>query len=363
MQIFLRPIKLFSITIFSIAMSTGIAMPVFAESAPVYDADSMQQQFDNAGDQGQDLPPPPPPNQEGTFVPVSQQQQVSGTPTAPMSMEQRMKRVEQQINNIQGSDSSARVDSLQGQIQALRSQIEQLSHQLQQMQNQQKSLYSTLDKRLSQQKNTPNANVNPADIASVTSDGSNTSSTKANRKTKLTKQNSANATAATDDTDTATTTDNSATNNNSVNNNVVANTSSTDSSDGPNVAEEQQIYQTAYNLIKAKKYNDAVNALQKMLQKYPSGQFASNAHYWLGELYGLMGENDQALTEFSVVVKTYPDSPRVSDAQLKIALIYAAQSKWSEAKSNFRKVINHYPGTASARLASEQLKQIKQAGH
>ena len=61
------------------------------------------------------------------------------------------------------------------------------------------------------------------------------------------------------------------------------------------MAEEQQIYQTAYNLIKAKKYNEAVTALQKMLQKYPSGQFASNAHYWLGELYGLMGKNDQAL--------------------------------------------------------------------
>ena len=116
-------------------------------------------------------------------------------------------------------------------------------------------------------------------------------------------------------------------------------------------------------MIKAKKYNEAVSALQNMLKKYPSGQFASNAHYWLGELYGLVGKHDQALTEFETVVTKFPDSPRVSDAQLKIGLIYATQSKWSDAKSSFKKVINRYPGTASARLASEQLKQIKQAGH
>ena len=133
--------------------------------------------------------------------------------------------------------------------------------------------------------------------------------------------------------------------------------------DQPNVAEEQQIYQTAYDLIKAKKYNEAVKTLQGMLQKYPSGQFASNAHYWLGELYGLMGKNDQALTEFSSVVQNYPQSPRVSDAQLKVGLIYATQMKWPDAKSAFKKVINHYPGTTSSRLAAEQLKQIKQAGH
>ena len=111
------------------------------------------------------------------------------------------------------------------------------------------------------------------------------------------------------------------------------------------------------------RYNDAIAALQKMLQKYPTGQFAANAHYWLGELYGLLGKSAQSAVEFDAVVKNYPDSPKVSDAQLKLGLIYTAQFKWPEAKTTFKKVINHYPGTASARLAAEQLKQIKEAGH
>jgi len=313
-------------------------MPVFAESAPVYDADSVQQQFDQANaQQDQDLPPPPSPEQDNSdsgYVPP--QPQAATTPTLQqpsLTMEQRMRRVEQQVNNMQNSDSSARTQSLQSEVQSLRAQVEQLTHQLQQIQNQQKSMYADLDKRLQQAATTPAASSKP-----VTS--------KPTRK--LAAAKSVNAPTATP-------------NDNAASTDVVASTSSDQSQ--PNVAEEQQIYQTAYNLIKAKKYNEAVNELQEMLQKYPSGQFASNAHYWLGELYGLMGKNDQALTEFNTVVKNYPDSPRVSDAQLKVGLIYASQFKWADAKSAFKNVINHYPGTASARLASEQIKQIKQAGH
>jgi len=44
-------------------------------------------------------------------------------------------------------------------------------------------------------------------------------------------------------------------------------------------------------------------------------------------------------------------------------LIYASQLKWPDAKTALKKVVSRYPGSPSARLASEQLKQIKQAGH
>ena len=319
------------------AVLIGLAMPVMAE-APVYDADSLPQQFDNSADQGQDLPPPPPPSQDGSFVSGGPQLPApSAEPSQPMSLEQRVRRAEQQINNMQNTDSSARVDSLQNQVQTLRGQVEQLTHQLQQLQEQQKSMYADLDKRLTQLKGTAASGAvrrsNPIDEVEVLpSPAAQKISVKKKPATAQTVEDAeADAAAAVQD--------------------------------QPDVAEEQQMYQTAYDLIKAKKYDQAVKTLQGMLQKYPSGQFVANAHYWLGELYGLMGKNDQALTEFSTVVQNHPGSPRVSDAQLKVGLIYASQMKWVEAKAAFKKVINRYPGTTSSRLAAEQLKQIKQAGH
>lgn len=336
------------VKVLGLVIGMSAIAPAFAESAPVYDADSMQQQFDSTQAASEEnLPAPPPPGQEGVFVPagtsnnaevqpvVPVQAEAVSAPTvsAPMSNAQRLKKVEQQVNVLQVGSASSRIEALQSEVQSLRGQVEQLTRQLQQLQAAQKTMYTDLDKRVSEKGSTP-IEANASDSVTVG---------KASKSTKKPVD-----VIAAEKTETP----------------VVVDTGpATPKPDQPNVAEEQQIYQTAYDLIKAKKYNEAVDALQGMLKKYPSGQFAANAHYWLGELYGLMGKSEPALKEFNTVVKTYPKSPRISDAQLKVGLIYASQSKWSDAKDAFKKVIDHYPGTASSRLAAEQLKQIKSAGN
>ncbi|HTM63545.1 MAG TPA: tol-pal system protein YbgF [Gammaproteobacteria bacterium] len=383
------------ISIAGLAALIGAASPIFAEPAPVFDADT----FDaNADAQDQDYPMPPSPGDEaaadkqssqtdGAIVSGQSQQapdqsqsqgfqpanQVSdkvgavgsnaasgsdstaqqpagagaanqandsvpasgvGVSTENLSPDQRMRRLEQQINNLQSSQSAAHVESLQNEVQSLRGQVEQLNHQIDTMRTTDKTKGADMD-------------VQPAGVgvAAVQKPDSKkaaaaTAATIA-AKPPASKKKSPHASEADE----------------------LSSTTAVSSNGQPNVAEEQQIYQTAYDLIKAKKYNEAVDALQGMLKKYPSGQFASNAHYWLGELYNLMGKNDNALDEFTTVVNKFPDSPRVGDAQLKVGLILAAQSKWSDAKKAFKTVINTYPGTAPAKLASEQLKQIKLAGH
>lgn len=323
----------------------NIAAPAFAE-APVYDADSMPQDQDYAPppDQAQYMPQSQPQLQGqeggGGFVPMQVQPSVTVSSPAPsqpatstLSVEQRVQRMEQQLNNMQTSDASTRVESLQTQVQTLRGEIEKLAHSLELVQAQQKSMYTDLDGRVTQ----------ASTAKSVRASASPAISNDAAPAPAVIKAASKSGVKSRAD--------------------IVDSFSAKPVGSQPNVAEEQQIYQSAYNLIKAKKYSEAVSTLQSMLKKYPSGQFASNAHYWLGELYGLLGKSDQALTEFAAVVKTYPDSPRVSDAQLKVGLIYASELKWPDAKAALKKVVSHYPGSPSARLASEQLKQIKQAGH
>lgn len=296
----------YRLKIIGMAALLGTAIAAYADPAPVYDADELEPgtyvEQDN-------LPPTAGPVEEHEAAPVRQRAA-------------RVNKVESQpaasTNNVIDSDSgaAAQIESLQTQVQALRDQVEQLTHQLKQIEAEQKATYTDIDGRLSKLTASEDHRAIQASILPKPAKNEN-----------VTKQEEKVA----------------------------------DSQ--PDVAEEQQIYQTAYTQIKDKKYDDAVITLQTMLKKYPRGQFASNAHYWLGELYGLLGKNDKSLNEFVTVVTNYPKSPRVSDAQLKVGLIFASQSKWTEAKSAFKKVINHYPGTASSRLASEQLKQIDKAGH
>ena len=317
------------------AMLLSIAVTVSAETAaPVYDADNLPPSFDGQPIDG------------GSQAPSVPSRSFEARPLN-LTLEQRLSRLEQTIENLQHSDTSTKLNQIHNELQSLRGQLEEFNHQLQVLQNQQKSMYSDLDRRISKQAaaKTPPALsqeesdpvVQPAPVV------------KAKKSPVAPKPIMPPHPATPDDTIPQSSP-------------TPAPVASSGTSQ-PDAAEEQQTYQVAYDLIKAKKYNEAVAALQKMLQKYPSGQFAANAHYWLGELYGLMGKNNESAAEFSNVVSAYPSSPKVSDAQLKLGLIYAAQFKWPEAKAAFKKVISRYPKTASARLASEQLKQIKQAGH
>ena len=334
-----------------VAVLSSIALTAFAEDAPVFDADNYPPQFDEQADASAKSTAQSSSAETQAANADDQSAPSQSTYQAALTPEQRVAKLEQQINNLQHSDSATKMGVLQTEVQSLRGEVENLTHQLQQMQTQQRTMYSDLDKRIAKQ---PQGDSLQASVSPEVSETIATAKPIVKPRTAAAKPRvttppalvptvpdgvipAAAAAPAT----------------------VVADKGTSQ----PNVAEEQQIYQTAYDLIKAKKYNEAATTLQNMLKKYPSGQFAANAHYWLGELYGLMGKNDQAVLEFNNVVKNYPDSPKLADAQLKLGLLFAAQFKWTDAKTSFKKVINHYPGTSSAHLAAEQLKQIKQAGH
>ncbi len=326
----------------TLLFSAGVVSSAYADDAPVYDADNYPP-FDGQADGGAELASPSPalPNTQSSAA--------------------RIARLEQQVAALQSVSSTEKLDALQADVQSLRGQLEQLSHQLQQLQSQQRAEYTDLDRRLSETKGVAEAAKN-AVAASVAVIQSKETTPTLNAKphvspvliparAKTIKKAVVNPAV------TATT--------NTVSSVAVPSKTPVNSVKPaqPNVQEEQRTYQTAYDFIRAEKYDQAIVTLQKMLAKYPSGQFAANAHYWLGELYGLQGKNAQSAAEFQIVIKNYSDSPKIADANLKLALIYAAEQKWDAARAVFKRVINHYPGTASARLANEQLKQLKLAGH
>lgn len=241
-------------------------------------------------------------------------------------------------SNRQQKEIQSRLNGMQNEIQSLRGQVEELAHQVQIL-NDQQQLMRVESEKLARNAIEPARNSTPSDTNEVVR---NSKATKI-RNTASSENRSNNARE-------------SITTKNVTKRNEQPKADNQDS-------DEQTVYQTAYDLIKAKKYNEAIATLQKMLIKYPTGQTAANAHYWLGELYSLTGENDQAATEFRNLIKNYSNNPRVADAQLKLGLIYAAQLKWAEARTLFKKIVTHYPGTATAQQANEQLKQLKQEGH
>src|SRR5690606_23823944 len=61
-------------------------------------------------------------------------------------------------------------------------------------------------------------------------------------------------------------------------------------------------YTAAYDLLKNRQIDQAVTAFDAHLQRYPTGQYAANAHYWLGENYLLQNNLGSAEKAFATVV-------------------------------------------------------------
>jgi len=130
---------------------------------------------------------------------------------------------------------------------------------------------------------------------------------------------------------------------------------------GPKGGEEA--YRVAFDLLKQRKFNDAVRAFEDLLVRYPNGEYADNARYWLGETNYVQQDYAAALTQFQRVLANYPLSPKVPSSMLKIGYIHYEQNDWPRARATLRDVATKFADTTEARLAESRLDRMTREGH
>ncbi len=126
-----------------------------------------------------------------------------------------------------------------------------------------------------------------------------------------------------------------------------------------NPADEQISYMAAYELVKNKRYDNAISAMQTFVQKYPKGGYTANAQYWLGELYLVKKKYSQSIEHFDIVLNLFPSSNKSAASMLKIGYAYAANGNKQEAIKRLQQVVASYPGTSTAKLANSKLESIR----
>ncbi len=122
----------------------------------------------------------------------------------------------------------------------------------------------------------------------------------------------------------------------------------------PAPADELKQYRAAIDLLlKQQDQNGAITALNQHLQTYPKGRYAANAQYWLGEIYLLKGELDQASKWFKTLITEYPGHNKAPDAKFKLAKVYDLQGEKDQARRLLEEVVQS--GSSSAKLAQDYL--------
>ncbi len=116
--------------------------------------------------------------------------------------------------------------------------------------------------------------------------------------------------------------------------------------------EEQKIaYQAAYQLIKDRKFNEAVTALHDFIEAYPEGELTGNAYYWLGEVYLVLPQLEQAKQSFSIVVKSFPGHRKLPDAMFKLAVTHDRLQDPAGAETILSELQQKFPNSTAAKLA------------
>lgn len=226
-------------------------------------------------------------------------------------------------------DSAAlidRVQTLQKELQELRGEMEVQAHELKTLQQQQLSFYKDLDARITNGSTAKAAtNIIP--------------DTPVSPKVQTAQKPTSNA---------------------ATKNKVVAAVApvSANPVSKTNPADEQISYMAAYELVKEKRYEDAIKSMQNFVAKYPRGGYTANAQYWLGELFMTQKNYSKAIEHFEIVLQQFPSSSKSAASLLKDGYAYAAQGNTAEAKKRLQQVIKIYPGTQTAQLASLKLEAI-----
>ena len=258
------------------------------------------------------------PIQSSEISPFSSSVGVSAAIPNNLSTEQRLARLEQQMQNLIQMNLPQQASELQQKMQQVSGQLQEQQHDLKLLSEQQRTFYQDLNQRLDQLKNgLPSGVTNKEGSNKPVSPSANTS--------------------------------------------AKTNTASASETNEAASVKESTAYQNAFNLLTQQHYDKSESAFQDYLSHYPSGKYTANATYWLGEIYFSKKDNKNAEKEFQAVVNQFPQSSKIADTKLKLAIIHANMGKKSQAIQELNNIKKQYAGSAADQLATIQLQQLKAA--
>ena len=243
-------------------------------------------------------------------------------------LDERLKRLER----LFGSESLFKlfdeVEALEGEVRELRGQNEALTHRIDQMEERQRQLYLDADQRLQRLETAA-----PAQAAGPSPQPGAVPGAPATPTQTATPGQPPPATPPAAETADAT---------------------------GVDPFAEQQAYQGAFDLLKSGRYDEAAVAFQQFIVEFPTGSYADNAQYWLGETFYITRRFEQAVQEFERLISTHPTSQKLTHALLKIGYAHDELGNDEAAERALTELIERYPESAAAGLARKRLVSIRQ---
>ena len=118
------------------------------------------------------------------------------------------------------------------------------------------------------------------------------------------------------------------------------------------------LYSNGLRDLNGKKYDLASQEFGDYLKYYGNTDLASNAQFYLGEIFFSQQQYDQAIDAYSKVINNYPKSFKLAPAHLKRALALINLGEKNSGVSELRMVVKSYPGTDEEKRAKAKLQEL-----
>jgi tol-pal system protein YbgF len=118
------------------------------------------------------------------------------------------------------------------------------------------------------------------------------------------------------------------------------------------------LYSNGLRDLNGKKYDLATQEFSDYLKYYGTTDLASNAQFYLGEIFFAQQQYDQAIDAYGKVIDNYPKSFKLAPAHLKRALALISLGEKTSGVSELRMVVKTYPGTDEERRAKAKLQEL-----
>ncbi len=112
-------------------------------------------------------------------------------------------------------------------------------------------------------------------------------------------------------------------------------------------------YEGAQKAFAEKKYDEAIQMFQALLDGGTPEDLADNCHYWLGESYFGKKDYKEAVKHLEMVFQ-YKTSEKKGDAYFMLGRSYEMLGDKAKAKESYEKVVKDYPTNNNVKKAKER---------
>ncbi len=130
----------------------------------------------------------------------------------------------------------------------------------------------------------------------------------------------------------------------------------------PSPADPQRLYDEGQIAFKDKRYGEARQKFEKLINDHPKQALVPNAYFWIGESYYVQKKFEDAVLVYETLLKTYPSHDKARGAMLKQAYAFIELGDKKTGKVILERLIEKYPRSSEAELAEKKLSEIQPKG-